>query len=104
MAAAEAFTAGKSHLHPLNPQWDRAFLDVLASGNLSAVDAISNDSITREGGKSAHEIRTWVAAFAALAAYGDYGASLDYYRAIPEWIAGFAAMHAAPQTSLAVAA
>ncbi|VVE14975.1 3-(2,3-dihydroxyphenyl)propionate dioxygenase [Pandoraea eparura] len=104
VAAAEAFTLGTSHLHPLNPQWDHAFLSLLCDGHLSAVDEISNDAITRDGGKSAHEIRTWVAAFAALAAYGEYGASLDYYRAIPEWIAGFAAMHAKPQTALAAAA
>lgn len=104
VAAAEAFTAGTSHLHPLNPQWDHAFLSLLCDGHLSAVDDISNDAITRDGGKSAHEIRTWVAAFAALAVYGEYSASLDYYRAIPEWIAGFAAMHATPQTALAAAA
>ncbi|WP_322094518.1 3-carboxyethylcatechol 2,3-dioxygenase [Paraburkholderia bannensis] len=96
VAAARAFTKGDSHLHPLNPGWDRAFLERLASGELTAVDGMTNAAITRDGGKSAHEIRTWVAAFGALAAYGPYRASLDYYRAIPEWIAGFAAMHATP--------
>ncbi|WP_183733179.1 MULTISPECIES: 3-carboxyethylcatechol 2,3-dioxygenase [Paraburkholderia] len=96
VAAARAFTQGDSHLHPLNPQWDRAFLEQLASGELTAVDGMTNAAITRDGGKSAHEIRTWVAAFGALAAHGPYRASLDYYRAIPEWIAGFATMHATP--------
>ncbi len=96
VAAARAFTKGDSHLHPLNPEWDRAFLERLASGELTAVDGMTNAAITRDGGKSAHEIRTWVAAFGALAAYGPYRASLDYYRAIPEWIAGFATMHATP--------
>lgn len=96
VAAAQAFTKGDSHLHPLNPEWDRAFLERLASGELTAVDGMTNAAITRDGGKSAHEIRTWVAAFGALAAYGPYRASLDYYRAIPEWIAGFATMHATP--------
>lgn len=104
VAAAKAFTAGDTHLHPLNPEWDRAFLACLASGGLTAVDGMTNDAITRDGGKSAHEIRTWVAAFAALAAYGPYRASLDYYRAIPEWIAGFATMHAVPSNALAAAA
>ena len=103
LAAARAFTAGDSPLHPLNPEWDRAFLARLASGELTAVDGMTNDAITREGGKSAHEIRTWVAAFGALAACGPYRASLDYYRAIPEWIAGFATMHAVPGASLAAA-
>lgn len=96
LAAAKAFTAGDSQLHPLNPEWDRAFLAMLASGDLTAVDGMTNDAITRDGGKSAHEIRAWVAAFGALAASGPYRASLDYYRAIPEWIAGFATMHAVP--------
>ncbi|TDV09252.1 3-carboxyethylcatechol 2,3-dioxygenase [Paraburkholderia caballeronis] len=104
VAAAQAFTAGDSRLHPLNPEWDRAFLARLASGELTAVDGMTNEAITRDGGKSAHEIRTWVAAFGTLAAYGPYRASLDYYRAIPEWIAGFATMHATPSTALAAAA
>lgn len=104
LAAAQAFTAGESHLHPLNPEWDSAFLERLASGELMAVDGMTNDAITRDGGKSAHEIRTWVAAFGALGAYGPYHASLDFYRAIPEWIAGFATMHATPAAALAAAA
>lgn len=96
IAAAQGFAAGDSRLRPLNPAWDRAFLDMLASGNLTAADGMTNDAITRDGGKSAHEIRTWIAAFAALAANGPYRAELDFYRAIPEWIAGFAVMHARP--------
>lgn len=96
VAAARAFTAGGSHLHPLNPEWDRGFLKLLEDGDLSALDGLTDRAITREAGKSAHEIRTWVAAFAALNAGGPYRATLDYYRPIPEWIAGFAAMHAQP--------
>lgn len=99
VAAAKSFTAGDSPLHPLNPAWDRAFLERLASGELTAVDGMTNAAITRDGGKSAHEIRTWVAAFGALAACGPYRATLDYYREIPEWIAGFATMHAAPDAA-----
>ncbi|BFG73427.1 3-carboxyethylcatechol 2,3-dioxygenase [Paraburkholderia terrae] len=94
VAAAKAFASGDSRLHPLNPVWDRAFLDLLHRGEVTAADGLTNDAITREGGKSAHEIRTWIAAFGALAACGPYEASVDYYRAIPEWIAGFGAMHA----------
>jgi 2,3-dihydroxyphenylpropionate 1,2-dioxygenase len=96
VAAARAFAAGDSRLHPLNPGWDRDFLALLQRGELAAVDGYTNAAIEREGGKSAHEIRTWVAAFAALAAGGAYAASIDYYRPIPEWIAGFGAMHARP--------
>jgi 2,3-dihydroxyphenylpropionate 1,2-dioxygenase len=96
VAAAHAFTAGDSRLHPLNPEWDRAFLKLLEDGDLTALDGLTDRAITREAGKSAHEIRTWVAAFGALNAYGPYRATLDYYRPIPEWIAGFGAMHARP--------
>lgn len=94
IAAAKAFAAGDSSLHALNPTWDRAFLELLARGEVAAADGFTNEAITRDAGKSAHEIRTWVAAFGALAACGAYEASIDYYRAIPEWIAGFGAMHA----------
>jgi 2,3-dihydroxyphenylpropionate 1,2-dioxygenase len=94
--AARAFTVGDApNMRALNPEWDQAFLARLRD-DLPAVDAMSNDEITREGGKSAHEIRTWVAAFGALAACGPYEAQLDFYRATPEWISGFAAMHAQP--------
>ena len=96
VAAARAFTAGDSRLHPLNPEWDRAFLKLLEDGDLSALDGLTDRAITRDAGKSAHEIRAWVAAFATLNAGGAYRATLDYYRPIPEWIAGFAAMHAQP--------
>ncbi|CAD6529394.1 2,3-dihydroxyphenylpropionate/2, 3-dihydroxicinnamic acid 1,2-dioxygenase [Paraburkholderia hiiakae] len=99
VAAAKSFTAGDSQLHPLNPVWDRAFLARLESGELTSVDGMTNAAITRDGGKSAHEIRTWVAAFGTLAAYGPYRATLDYYREIPEWIAGFATMHAMPDAA-----
>ncbi len=44
VAAAQAFVAGDSHLHPLNPEWDRAFLSLLASGELTAVDGMTNDA------------------------------------------------------------
>jgi 2,3-dihydroxyphenylpropionate 1,2-dioxygenase len=94
--AARAFTAGDApNMRALNPEWDQAFLGRLQN-NLLAVDTLSNNEITRDGGKSAHEIRTWVAAFGALSVFGKYEAQVDFYRAIPEWIAGFAAMHAQP--------
>ncbi|MNC58700.1 2,3-dihydroxyphenylpropionate/2,3-dihydroxicinnamic acid 1,2-dioxygenase [compost metagenome] len=47
-------------------------------------------------GKSTHEVKTWVAAFAALSAFGPYRTEGRYYRPIPEWIAGFAALGARP--------
>lgn len=65
---------------------------------MSDLDGWTNTFITGEGGNSAHEIRTWVAAFAALAAHGEYQTGNHFYRAAPELIAGFAIRTAVPST------
>ncbi|BBY14881.1 2,3-dihydroxyphenylpropionate/2,3-dihydroxicinnam ic acid 1,2-dioxygenase [Mycolicibacterium litorale] len=94
--AAHAFAHGDSPLQPLNPAWDATFLEILDEGRRSDLDGWSNAFIAREGGNSAHEIRTWVAAFAALAAGGQYRTQQRFYRAAPELIAGFAIRTAVP--------
>jgi 2,3-dihydroxyphenylpropionate 1,2-dioxygenase len=96
--AARNFAAGQSELQPLNPAFDQQFLDILDSGHLDELDKWSNSFIAQEGGNSAHEIRTWVAAFAALAAIGPYQTGVRYYRPAPELIAGFAVRTAVPAT------
>ena len=73
----------------LNPAWDESFLDLLARGELAATDAWTNEWITAEAGNSAHEVRTWLACYAALAEAGPYAVRSSFYRPIPEWIAGF---------------
>ena len=88
--AAHDFAHGDSALRPLNPDWDRGLLEIFDDGRLGELDSWSNAYITTEGGNSAHEIRTWVAAFAALAANGPYRTGSHFYRAAPELIAGFA--------------
>jgi 2,3-dihydroxyphenylpropionate 1,2-dioxygenase len=90
MGIAQEFAQGRGPMHPLNPEWDHRLLDILDRGDLTAVDDWSNEWIAGEGGGSAHEIRTWVAAFAALASHGPYETLVRYYRAAPELIAGFA--------------
>lgn len=90
IAAAHDFAHGQSQLQPLNPDWDHALLDLIDTNRLAEVDGWSNEWIAREAGNSAHEIRTWVAAFAAMAAQGTYQTQQRYYRAAPELIAGFA--------------
>ncbi|MGE2720576.1 3-carboxyethylcatechol 2,3-dioxygenase [Mycolicibacterium celeriflavum] len=90
MDAAQAFAHGESPLQPLNPDWDAAFLEMIDNNRLAEVDGWSNDWIEREAGHSAHEVRTWIAAFAALAAHGPYRTEQRFYRAAPELIAGFA--------------
>jgi 2,3-dihydroxyphenylpropionate 1,2-dioxygenase len=88
--AAKNFAGGRSDLRPLNPAFDQKFLEIIDGGRLDDLDSWSNAFIVDEGGNSAHEIRTWVAAFAALAAAGPYETGVRYYRPVPELIAGFA--------------
>ena len=90
MDAAQAFAHGDSPLQPLNPDWDHEFLELVDSNRLDEVDGWSNSWIEQQAGHSAHEIRTWIAAFAALAAHGRYETTHRFYRAAPELIAGFA--------------
>ncbi|MGA8327751.1 MAG: 3-carboxyethylcatechol 2,3-dioxygenase, partial [Mycobacterium sp.] len=80
MDAAKNFAGGQSDLRPLNPDFDQQFLKILDSGRLDELDKWSNAFIANEGGNSAHEIRTWVAAFAALAAVGPYETGVRYYK------------------------
>jgi 2,3-dihydroxyphenylpropionate 1,2-dioxygenase len=88
--AGRDFAAGTAALQPLNPDWDRALLDVLASGQLDQIDGWSNDWFVEQAGHSSHEVRTSIAAYAALAAAGPYAVTQSFYEAIPAWIAGFA--------------
>lgn len=94
IAAAEAFTAGTSALHPLNAEWDRRLMAHLTNRDWASLDAYRNADITADAGGSAHEAKTWVAAVAAMdrACAGAWEAEQRYYREIPEWIAGFGAL------------
>jgi 2,3-dihydroxyphenylpropionate 1,2-dioxygenase len=96
MEAAKNFASGDSPLRILNPDFDQKFLKIIDGGELAELDTWSNAFIAGEGGNSAHEIRTWVAAFAALAATGAYTTDVRYYRPVPELIAGFAVRTAVP--------
>jgi 2,3-dihydroxyphenylpropionate 1,2-dioxygenase len=93
---ARKFAAGEASLLPLNPRWDLDFLDVLATGQLEKIDSWTNDWFVEQAGHSSHEVRTWIAAYAALAACGPYEVLTSFYREIPEWIAGFGITTAAP--------
>jgi 2,3-dihydroxyphenylpropionate 1,2-dioxygenase len=88
--AAKNFADGQSELQPLNPAWDQRFLEIIDDGKLADLDQWSNSFVTDEGGSSAHEIRTWVAAFAALETAGPYRTEVRYYQPAAELIAGFA--------------
>ena len=73
----------------LNPEWDRAFLEVCRSGDVTGFDAYDPEEMTRVAGHSSHEVRTWVAAYSALRACGEYDVTYEFYQPIKEYIAGF---------------
>lgn len=86
---AREFAAGTAQIQDLAPDWDREFMDILASGDLSPLDTWTPEEMTRVAGNSSHEVRTWIAAYAALGAAGAYSVGYSYYRPIRELIAGF---------------
>lgn len=94
IAAGKIYGTPASAQTPLNPAWDEDFMRLLVEGRFDAIEDFSIDEISKTAGRSTHEIRTWVAAFAALAAAGPYTARKDYYRPINEWIAGYGVISA----------
>ncbi|HLV17807.1 MAG TPA: 3-carboxyethylcatechol 2,3-dioxygenase, partial [Pseudomonas sp.] len=94
--AAQRFVEDPNSLHPLNPEWDQWFLDILSEARMAELDSLGNAELSALAGKSTHEVKTWVAAFAALSSYGAYRASDRYYRPVREWIAGFGSLSAQP--------
>lgn len=94
LATGKIFGTPACPLTPLNTEWDLAFMDLLIEGRLAEIDNFKIEEISRAAGRSTHEIRTWVAAFSALAAAGSYQARQDYYRPINEWIAGYGVISA----------
>lgn len=89
LAAGKIYGTTDSDLTPLNEEWDLNFIDQVTQGRLDEIDDFDIEAISKAAGRSTHEIRTWVAAFSALAAIGPYQGRKDYYRAINEWIAGY---------------
>lgn len=90
-AAGLALAKGASTMKPINPEWDRRWMDALSGGNaeLDALCTLTEDSIEQEAGLSAHESKSWLVARSALPSDRPLTCSLRYYQAIPEYIAGF---------------
>lgn len=95
MATAVAFSQGTAQIQDLNPEWDLAFMRRCREGALDEIDAYDPDEMSSTAGHSSHEVRTWLAAFAALStASPGSTVTTDYYRPIREYIAGFGLMSA----------
>lgn len=88
--AGRDMAAGTSDRRPLNARWDQRVMGLLETGDWAGIESIAEEEIVREGGGSAHEIKNWIAAFAAAGA--GMTTRQRWYRAIPELIAGFGVM------------
>lgn len=99
IANIRKFAEGKAPTQPLNEQWDNQVLEVLRSGDMSQVDAWTNEWFAEEGGSGAHEVRTWIAAFAALTTAGEYNFIVDKYWPVETWGAGFGVVAAISETA-----
>ena len=75
----------------LNPAWDHHWMDAMAGDELALTRlcAMSEASISEEGGRSAHESKSWLVARSALRDTAAHNCTLRHYQAIPEYIAGF---------------
>lgn len=97
---ARKLMAGGGVALPLNPDWDRAFMAAVGRGELDLLDSVAEDELTRIAGCGGHEVRTWIAAYAALSASGPYSSEALFYHDIAAWNAGMGIAAASPvQTS-----
>ncbi|MFE6610945.1 3-carboxyethylcatechol 2,3-dioxygenase [Amycolatopsis sp. NPDC057786] len=90
IASGLDLAAGTSSMRPINPEWDGQFLDLISAGELQRADSWDNSWFAEQAGNSSHEVRTWIAAYAAMAARGSYVMNYRFYEPVPEWVAGFA--------------
>ncbi|MCJ8511315.1 3-carboxyethylcatechol 2,3-dioxygenase [Acinetobacter lwoffii] len=90
IAVGQKLAAGdKSVAVPLNPEWDCALLETFKKADFAAIEAMTEAEIRVEGGRGGQEVRSWMAAFAALHEVGEYEMTTHCYEDISEWIAGF---------------
>jgi 2,3-dihydroxyphenylpropionate 1,2-dioxygenase len=68
----------------VNAAWDAWFLKQLVTADLDPVTGLSDEGLQRRAGSGGHEVRTWLAGFAAA------GRPLVWtsYEPVPEWITG----------------
>lgn len=88
IAVAESLARGERPILPPSEAWDRQFMDRLLGGPLEALDALTDEELDREAGFGGHEVRCWIAAFAATQEIAPARGRVDYYAVIPEWITG----------------
>lgn len=65
-------------MRDLNREWDTEFMARLAAQDFEAIAQMGVAETTRYGGNSAHEVRTWVAAFSAMKAGGRIQSAISF--------------------------
>jgi len=78
----------------LNPESDRAFLEVIAGGDLTDLDDWKLDELFETAGVGFTEVHTWVAAVAANLACGGEAPSVDFYLDTLAYGVGYGIVHA----------
>ena len=90
IAVGQKLAAGDTSVAvPLNAEWDIALLETFKNADFAAIETMTEAEIRRDGGRGGQEVRSWIAAFAALSELGEYHMTTQVYEAISEWIAGF---------------
>jgi 2,3-dihydroxyphenylpropionate 1,2-dioxygenase len=69
---------------PVNAAWDAWFLKQLIAADADPVAGLGDEVLEQQAGSGSHEIRAWLAGFAAV------GAPLVWtsYEPVPEWLTG----------------
>ena len=78
----------------LNPETDRAFLDILVSGDLAPLDDWDVGVLFETAGMGFAEVHGWIAATAAHLACGGGSPTVDFYRDTLEYAIGYGIVHA----------
>lgn len=88
-------SVGEADMGRINSAFDEMVLDHVQRGDLDGLCALPDETVLREGGNGALEIRNFVAALAAVP--GAHGEVIAYYP-VPAWITGlgFVQIHATP--------
>jgi protocatechuate 4,5-dioxygenase beta chain len=95
-------SVGEADMGRINSEFDRMVLDHAERGDVEGLCALPDETVLREGGNGAMEIRNFVAAMSAVpGARGEVVA----YHPVPEWITGlgFVQVHAAAVSAEVVA-
>ena len=101
MLASGALPAGALKI---SAEWDRAFLDLLAHGDLSDVDRWTPSEVIGGGGFGAMEVLSWVAAVQCMDDATGERPRASFQRAIPEIGVGFGIAETEPAPLRASAA